>query len=178
MLRAMAFMIQLSYQPALDPFHAMYRYLRILSVIDTSKSLPVDHSRILDFYLLFPFRISGIRLKTQHRRFRGLADKQARPYGDQPADAQIFARMKPMQVAALETLAEKKFIHADELKNGKVIRTQQPIPPALATRVNEANSKQQELMQAISALSSEYPLLGQSGLKDRTGLLEYRYDAV
>jgi hypothetical protein len=125
-------MIQLSYQPALDPFHAVYRYLRILSVIDTSKSLPVDHSRILDFYLLFPFRISGIRLKTQHRRFRGLADiyKETRPYGNQPADAQLFARMKPMQVAALETLAEKKFIESDELKNGKVVRTQRPIPPS------------------------------------------------
>ncbi len=77
-------MIQLSYQPAFDPFHAIYRQLRVLSAIEPSKSLPVDHARILDFYLLFPFRISGIRLMPQHRRFRGLASayEKARSYGD------------------------------------------------------------------------------------------------
>jgi hypothetical protein len=175
----MAFMTQLSYQPALDPFHAMYRHLRILSVID-AKALPVDHARILDFYLLFPFRVSGIRLKAQHRRFRGLAEtyNEARPYGDQPPDVQIFARMKPMQIAALESLAAKDFIKAGALQDGTVVRSGRALPPALVERVSKANSKQQNLMQIIQALSSEYPLLGKDGLKDRTGLLEYRYDAV
>jgi hypothetical protein len=151
----MAFMIQLSYQPAFDPFHTMYRHLRVLSVIEGSKSLPVDHARILDFYLLFPFRLSSIRLMSQHRRFRGLASayKDARPYGDQPDDAQIFARMKPMQIAALETLAEKNIVDALQLESGRVVRTEQPLPSALASRVSEANAKEPDLMQAISALS-------------------------
>ena len=30
----------------------------------------------------------------------------------------------------------------------------------------------------MSVLSKEYDLYGQNGLKSRTGLLEYRYDAV
>jgi len=179
MLRAMALMIQLSYQPALDPFHAMYRYLRIMLAINAT-SLPVDHARILDFYLLFPFRLTAVRLKTQHRKFRTLADaySETRPYGDQPPDAQLFVRMKPMQIAALETLAGKGFVNADALRDGMVMRGEHTLPPTLAERVKKANSSQQDLMQAILALSSEYPLLGKDGLKDRTGLLEYRYDAV
>jgi hypothetical protein len=173
-------MIQLSYQTAFDPFHAMYRDLRILTAIGPSKSLLVDHVRILDFYLLFPFKISGIRLVPQHRKFRGLAAdyEDARPYGDQPDDAQVFARMMPMQIAALGTLAEKKIIDGAKFKNGSVVRTEESLPTALAARVSEANAKEPELMEAISALGSQYELLGQNGLKDRTGLLEYRYDAV
>jgi hypothetical protein len=173
-------MIQLSYQTAFDPFHAMYRGLRILGVIEPSKSLLADHARILDFYLLFPFRISGIRLVRHHQKFRRLAAlyEDARPYGDQPEDAQIFARMKPMQTAALETLAEKKIIDAGQWESGSVVRTKKPLPSALAARIDEANAKEPELMEAILALSSDYQLLGQNGLKDRTGLLEYRYDAV
>jgi hypothetical protein len=173
-------MIQLSYQAAFDPFHAMYRDLRILNAIGPFKPLFVDHVRILDFYLLFPFKISAIRLIPQHRRFRGLADdyENAQPYGSQPDNAQIFARMKPIQIAALESLAEKQIIDAAELKNGNVIRTEISLPPALVARVSSANAREPQLMEAISALGSEYPLLGQNGLKDRTGLLEYRYDAV
>jgi hypothetical protein len=173
-------MIQLSYQAAFDPFHAMYRGLRILAATETTGSLLVDHARILDFYLLFPFRISEIRLTQQHRRFRRLAVayQNSRPYGDQPDDAQLLYRMKPMQIAALETLAEKKIIDVQKWRSGSIVRTNESLPPALAVRVGEANATESDLMEAISALGSEYQLLGQNGLKDRTGLLEYRYDAV
>lgn len=173
-------MIQLSYQAAFDPFHAMYRNLRILDAIDRSKSLFVDHIRILDFYLLFPFKISSIRMTPQHRKFRAVATEyeDRRPYGEEPDSTQVFARMRPMQIAALETLAKKQIVDATELKNGKVLRSDTSLPPELAKRIEGANASEPKLMEAISALGSEYPLLGTSGLKDRTGLLEHRYDAV
>ena len=65
--------IQLSYQAAFDPFHAMYRNLRILEAIDRSKALFADHIRLLDFYLLLSFKISSIRMAPQHRKFRAVA---------------------------------------------------------------------------------------------------------
>jgi hypothetical protein len=158
MLCAVAQMIQLSYQAALDPFHTMYRDLRILNAIGPSHPLFVDHMRVLDFYLLFPFKISAIRLMPQHRKFRGLADdyENVRPYGNLPDNTQIFARMEPIQIAALESLAEKEIIDAAELKNGNVIRTQISLPPALDARVSDANAREPKLMEAISALGSEY----------------------
>jgi len=173
-------MIQLSYQAAFDPFHAVYRDLRILEAVEPLTVLFVDHLRILDFYLLFPFRISSIRLIPQHRKFRGIATdyESEQPYGNQPESVQIFDRMRPMQIAALETLAKKQIVDAAELKSGKVIRTDTPLPSELVARVHAANATERRLMEAIAALGSEYALLGHNGLKDRTGLLEYRYDAV
>ncbi|RXH34393.1 ABC-three component system middle component 5 [Bradyrhizobium zhanjiangense] len=173
-------MIQLSYQPAFDPYHAMFRFLRIFAAIGRSTSMLADHARILDFYLLFPFKISGIRLIPQHRRFRAVAQhfENRRPYGDQPDDSLVFTRMKPLQVAALDTLAEKQLIDAPNWQQGIALRTQHSIAPPLAARVNRANKADAELMEVLTALATEYDLLGRDGLKDRTGLLEYRYDAV
>jgi hypothetical protein len=173
-------MIQLSYQAAFDPFHAMYRELRILEVLDRSKSLPVDHMRILDFYLLFPFKISSIRMTPQHRKFRSVADEyeQRRPYGEEPDSAQVFRRMEPMQIAAIETLAEKKFVDPNELKNGRVLRSKTALPVELANRIRNANAQESQLVEVISTLASEYPFLGPQGLKSRTGLLDHRYDSI
>jgi hypothetical protein len=173
-------MIQLTYEPALDPFHAVYRVLRLRSIIANCGPLPRDHVRILDFYQLFPFCIDHIRLARQHRRFRKLASdyKAAAPYGDQPEDRILFNRMEPMQIAALETLATHGLIDPEQWNIGEVRTTESRIPEALAGRIEAANEHDRELHAFLSVLASEYNLTGVNGLKDRTGLMEYRHDAV
>jgi hypothetical protein len=173
-------MIQLSYQPALDPFHTAFRALRLLPTIRPIGRLHRDHVRILDFYLLFPFRIEGMRFAHRHRRFRRIAQEFEfrKPYGEQPEDSLMFSRMEPMQHAALETLAEKTLIDTEEWRAGYVAPTDQPLADELRDRVQTANAAESDLIELITALALEYELLGQNGLKDRTGLLEHRYDAV
>src|SRR5262249_55290164 len=75
MLHKVASMIQLTYEPALDPYHTTFRFLRLRPVIAQHGPLHRDHARILDFYQLFPFRIAEIRLTPKHRKFRKLAEK-------------------------------------------------------------------------------------------------------
>jgi hypothetical protein len=162
-------MIQLSYQPALDPFHSIFRTLRLMPAVRKAGSLHRDHVRILDFYLLFPFRISKARLSPKHRRFRRL---------EQPDDVLMFARMEPIQYAALETLAEKGLIDVDQWRSGMVSATDKAVPKELEQRVESANLKEPELFDLVKTLATEYDFLGQNGLKDRTGLMEYRYDAI
>src|SRR5262245_31866200 len=86
MLCAVASMIQLTFQPAFDPYHAVFRALRLRPLATKEHSLHRDHMRILDFYLLFPFRIDGIRLRREDRKYRRLATEyeRSRPYGEQP----------------------------------------------------------------------------------------------
>jgi hypothetical protein len=52
-------MTQLTYNEAFDPYHAVFRFLRLHLACDISAKLPFDTLRILDFYLLFPFRLQG-----------------------------------------------------------------------------------------------------------------------
>jgi hypothetical protein len=68
-------MIQLTYEPALDPFHAIFRFLRLRPLL--AKPIHRDQAHILDFYQLFPYRVDAIRLTQPHRRFRRLTSEYA-----------------------------------------------------------------------------------------------------
>ena len=134
-------MIQISYQPAFDPFHAVFRFLRMHSILVEQKSLYFDQLRILDFFLLFPFRIGRIRFKTQHRRFRRLADEylDRKPYGELPDDRLLFGRMEPFHVAALQSLRSHGYLEkSDDLM---LVRVGAPPPAGLADRIQLENKK-------------------------------------
>lgn len=173
-------MIQLTFQPAFDPFHAVFRSLRLRPIIQKHGPLHRDHVRVLDFYLLFPFRIEGIRLAPKHRKYRKLAEdyEAKKPYGNQPEDRSVFGRMEHMQLTALDTLAKKNLIVPERWADGEVSATATSIPVPLGPRVEEANAQEADLLAFLEVLVTYYEFLGPNGLKDRTKLLEARYDAV
>lgn len=173
-------MTSLTFQPALDPFYGTFRFLRLRQVIQQWGPLLLDHARILDFYLLFPFQIRTIRLSQSHQKYKKLSDKYAylKPYGDQLDPPVLFNRMEPIQFAALETLAARSFLDPRALSAGTVKATAQAMPQEVAMRVEEKNSEQIDLIEFLSILASSYELMGDDGLKARTRLSEYRYDAV
>jgi hypothetical protein len=173
-------MTQLVFQPALDPFHAVFRFLRLSPISKTVGSLLIDHVRILDFYLLFPFRIRAIRLAPDHLHFKKLAETYAHltPYGEQPDAPLLFERMRPMQLAALETMATDNYLDEEAFLDGMFQATDQKIPEEVLSRIQELNADQADLMIFLQVLAKDYFLSGQNGLKARTELMEYRYDAV
>ncbi|HEY5305330.1 MAG TPA: ABC-three component system middle component 5 [Pseudolabrys sp.] len=171
-------MSQLIFQPALDPFHAIFRVARILGHFD--EPIVQDKVRIMDFYLLFPFRIRTMRLMPRHQKFKRLSIIYASltPYGEQPEPPLLFGRMEPMQLAAFETLASKFYINPSALASGLVQKTERDLPSEVAERASALNEAQPDLMEFLGVLASEYDLTGENGLKARSGLMEYRYDAV
>jgi hypothetical protein len=176
----MAHMIQLTFQPAFDPFHAVFRLFRLRGIIRQHGPLNRDHVRILDFYLLFPFRIDRIRLTQRDRKYRSLATQYElkKPYGDQPDDRIVFGRMEPMQMSAMGTLATRGFFLPDSWELGEVASSALAAPEPLMPRIAESNAADADLMAFLEVLASQYEFLGVNGLKDRTKLLEYRYDAI
>jgi hypothetical protein len=173
-------MTQLVFQPALDPFHAVFRFLRLWPISKAVGSLLIDHVRILDFYLLFPFRIRAIRLAPDHQHFKKLAETYGHltPYGEQPDASLLFERMRPMQLAALETMATENYLDEEAFLGGTFQATDQKIPEGVLSRIQELNADQADLMIFLQVLAKDYLLSGQNGLKARTELMEYRYDAV
>ena len=180
MLREVASMIQLTFQAAFDPFHAVFRLFRLEPVLRRLGPVNRDLVRILDFYLLFPFRVNEIRLNPKHRSYKKLAATYsgAMPYGELPDSVVLFERMAAMQVAAMETLAAQEFLDASALGNDMIEVTDKQIPTDLVPRLSDLNVRQSDLMSFLEFLASEYPLTGEGGLKARTGLIEYRYYPV
>lgn len=173
-------MIPLSFQPALDPYHAVYRILRLFPLIKRHGALHRDQVRIVDYYLLNPHRISEIRLTPKHRKYKSLATLYAprKPYGQQPEDQILFGRMEPMQNAALQTLAVRGLLDPGDLQVARIKPTDTLIPEELNKRITAANEEDGPLIEFLDVFASEYELSGTNGLKARTGLLEHRYDTV
>jgi hypothetical protein len=138
-----------------------------------------DQIRIVDFYLLFFFRVKDIHLSNRHRFIKSLASSLAGArYEIQPSDRLIFGKMEKIQETAIGTLSTKGFFGAADFKRNGVERTSMKEPPEIASRIDLVNNRDEEIMRALRTLVDDYDLLGSSGLKARTGLLEYRYDAV
>ncbi|WP_406870961.1 ABC-three component system middle component 5 [Thioclava sp. 'Guangxiensis'] len=173
-------MTQLSYQPAFDPFNAVFRGLQITQGLE--ESVNFDAFRICDFFFVFPFFLAGseIRYKQGHQWLRSVGKKYAdrKPYGKIPDRKLLFQRVHPFQVAAISSLAKNELIDHDAWVDGEVKRTDKKVPSPLLERIELENERNEELVRAIKTLIAEYDLQGENGLKHRTGLLEYRYDAT
>lgn len=173
-------MTQLSYQPAFDPFNAVFRGLQITQNFE--KTVSFDAFRICDFFLVFPFFMAEpeVRYKQGHQWVRrvGRDYVSRKPYGKIPDRKLLFQRILPFQVAAMSSLVKNEIFDQDAWLNGEVKRTAVEVPIALLERINTENGKNKELIRALETLLVEYDLQGDDGLKSRTGLLEYRYDAT
>lgn len=170
----------LAYQPAFDPFHAIFRLCRLLPTVSACAPVEKDKARILDFYLAFPFLAASMSFKQGQTGLRKIARSYdyLRPYGGMPDSRDLFLRMAPVQKMAAETLAAHGIIDPDAYRQGMVMIGDNLPPDQLADRVEELNTQQAEFIKVLNTLCSDYALLGADGLKQRTGLMEHRYDAV
>jgi hypothetical protein len=173
-------MTQLTYNEAFDPYHAVFRFLRLHLACDIGVKLPFDTLRILDFYLLFPFRLQAMKLFASDSGWRKISKtyEVRAPYGTMPEDSIIFARMEPFQRAAAASLVNRGYLASDAWDTNEVQFTSEMLPSAVVTRCSALNAQMTEIIDILCQIKSRYPLGGRDGLKDRTGLLEYRYDPV
>lgn len=171
-------MIHLSYHPAFDAFHAIFRFLRVKFRQNLSH-VEVDKLRILDYYLLFPWRASAIRLAQKDLEVRRIAKRleQHQDYATLPIGEALLERMRASQIAALQTMAQDGVVDPENLRNGVVKFKTFSLPSELKERIDNRNEEEADKMTIIDVLST-YPLLGADGLKGRTSLLEHRYDKI
>jgi ABC-3C biological conflict system middle component len=172
-------MNSLTFQPAFDVFHTMFRYLRIRDALN-DEVVHRDQLRIADFYLAFFFRAESIRLKPKDQSIRKIARRvgPSSSYQRQPDDALLFARMGPIQHASLRSLVHYGYFAVDETGTSFVAKTSLQAPDDLQERIKQANVTDHEVIEAIVRLIRDYPLTGRDGLKSRTALMEHRYDVI
>lgn len=173
-------MTQLTYNEAFDPYHAIFRIMRLGHVCPPDSKTSFDMLRILDFYLLFPFRIQGISLFSKDIAWRSISKSYQwmAPYGGMPDDRVIFSRMEPFQRAAVCSLVKSGHIASDEWTRDEILFATVSLPDAMHTRVNDSNIRMQNITKILYEIRDHYTLLGKNGLKDRSKLMEYRYDPV
>lgn len=166
----------LVYHPAFDLNHGMFRLLRLLEV-NPDHALKWDTYRILDFYYLFPDLLASVKLPRsmmgKKKAFSNLGSKYSRV----PSPRMFIQQMSGIHETIGRSLVGKGFIDPSAYDSRTLVRTETSISPEVEGAIKAATADS-ELIAMLSIEMAAIPLTGPNGLKDRTGLLEHRYDSV
>lgn len=171
-------MINITYLPANDPFHAIFRMFFLFPNEDEGPC-PYDVARILDFYVCFPFLLSYFKCPRRLIKRHNALKHQYAPntYQMTPKPTVLFNRMCAAQSAAISSLQSYGFIELAAFEDGNILRTQKKMPDKVFLVVEQYRNTHAELVDFLGELKT-LPLYGASGLRARSELEEYRYDNV
>lgn len=163
------------YHHAFDIYNCVFRMLQLLTFMKQDE-VEVDRLRIWDFYLTFPNEARNISFPSTLSELKGVFKKKDRnPYEDLIDPKRLIERMKPFQLLALKSIASYGLIETKLLSKNIVKRTSKEIPKELSEKLSELTTEKENVIKLIVGFR-ELPLYGKFGLKDRTGLIEFKYD--
>lgn len=165
----------LIYHPAFDAYHCAFR---MLAITGENRVLEYSRLRILDFFLCFPAEVASVQLPQEFVEYKKLARDAFNQYRGPVSAAKTFRELEPIQAAAARLLALTGIFSIVELENGKIVRTGQVLPESVQFGLSDESSFPTPLERFVLTKMASIPLGGFGGLKQRTGLMEYRYDAV
>jgi hypothetical protein len=162
----------LVYHPAFDVYHGVFRALLLLENTP-QKSMPVDTLRIVDLYFVFPYLLADLEFpKGAGGRGRKLAGTRSR-FNTLPSPRVFLTQVKGLHSLVTAALAGQELISASALREGTISRSDKDLPAGLLT---QATTDDKELAAYLGGEIATIPLLGKRGLKDRSNLMEFRYD--
>lgn len=162
----------LVYHPAFDIYNCAFRMLQLLSNMEETE-IELDKIRIWDFYLTFPNEARQITFPRELFELKKIfKNKVDNPYEDLIDPRRIAERMQQYQISALKYLASFRLIDSKLFSKNIVKRTDKEIPSELKTKIEDISNEKQNIIKLVKGFN----FLALRGLKERTGLLEFRYD--
>jgi hypothetical protein len=164
----------LVYHPAFDIYHTLYRSIKIL--FNKNISMEVLRLRIYDYYLLFPGEIINLKFPQKLLKQKKYFKFPDNPYNTILEPRIVFNRISHIQYTAYNCLSAYNFIAQEEYKNGRLTLLTDNIPDDFLKIINYSEMD----IQVINFLLSlnEVPLFGNNGLKERSNLMDSKYDNV
>ncbi|MEZ8152243.1 ABC-three component system middle component 5 [Vibrio sp. 10N.261.49.A5] len=161
------------YHPYKDANHCAYRLLSILSACSIPVS--INYLHIADFYYLFPSQLKNIdkwprKNSIIYNHLHSIPDSYE--YIENPR--KIFFELKTIRANVLISLLSKDLIEYTSDNLIKIKHHQLPDP--LADQIASDEFRKSLEFQVITTKMKDVKLHGESGLKSKSGLMEYRYD--
>ncbi len=161
------------YHPYKDANHCAYRLLSILSAC--RMPVNINYLHIADFYHLFPSQLKNIdkwpkKNTTLYNKLHQIPDSYE--HIDNPR--KIFFELKIIRANVLINLLSKNLI---EYTNDNLIKIKNhKLPDSLVEQMKSDEFRKSIEFQIITTKMKDLKLHGESGLKSKSGLMEYRYD--
>jgi hypothetical protein len=167
----------LIYHPVFDVYHCIFRMLQLIVKMQSGE-VEVEKIRIWDYYLTFPHEIVKISFPREYLEYKKFFKEINNPYENILGTKRTFDKMQSIQMTALKSLASYNFIDTKKLDKGLVSRLDFELSSELFTQINDLSPREKNIIELLTKVFYDIPLLGENGLKYRTGLLNFKYDNV
>ncbi|KAA6303275.1 MAG: hypothetical protein EZS26_000532 [Candidatus Ordinivivax streblomastigis] len=168
------------YNHALDMYHTIFRFLQFLNRFDVETQIEIDRLRIWDFYLLFPNKIHTIHLKQDESDIRKLlkqfVKEDKNPYEIIAEERKVFEKIKPYQLSALNCIASYGIIDKSVLNQQRILITNKDLLNEFVSNFGELPAKERNIISLMTSHFYQMSMFGKDGLKQRTNLMESKYD--
>ena len=169
------------YNQAFDLYHTIFRIFHFLNKFENDTIIEIERIRIWDFYLLFPNKIHDIRLKQGESDIRKIRKSfikdSSNPYERIFENRKVFEKIKPYQLSALYCIASYGIIDKSFLNQQRVVIINKGILNEFVQNFEEISPKEKNIIALMTSHFNQISLYGIDGLKNRTGLIESKYDA-
>lgn len=117
----------LIYNQAFDFFHSVFRMLQLTTMgVD---NVQIEKMRILDFYIVFPWKLLDIPKRTiWFRKYEKILREEINSYDNLSDSRQMFVKMAPFQYQALKALVGFGFYDKTAFENGFIKKTNKELP--------------------------------------------------
>lgn len=167
----------LVYHPVGDPYHCAFRLLSVLLELASPK-IEWEKLRILDFYMLFPHLLKEVRVPDELKGAKAQLKEIAPPYETLPSPKRLMFELSKIQDNAVKSLVAKGIIDRGAFVEEMVLLNAFVVPQKLRDHITNHEQRNTFWYKFLVSDFLAIPLLGIKGLKERTGLMEYRYDIV
>jgi hypothetical protein len=127
--------------------------------------------------LLFPSLLSDVSFPKSALSFKKMVRNTPGPYENIEDPYKVFIQLEPFQHEALRCLVSWGLLDSGALKQGFAKRTSKALPALLADSIKSANEADHDLIGLLTGPLFDLDFYGPHGLKQRTRLMEYRYDS-
>lgn len=167
----------LTYHPIHDPSHCIFRMLCLFEDLGEEKN-HIELIRILDFFVLFPYTVASMSLPRELSDAKKIFKEIEQPYENLPTPSRLMFELSAIQDQALKSLMAKGIVDNAELSAGFFSVRKTIVPVEITKLITESTFRKAEWYKTLLGRIAKLPLKGKGGLKDRSGLMEYRYDTV
>jgi len=163
------------YHPAYDLNHCAFRFITLLTDIKEHE-INWETMQILDFYYVFPHLLADIHLPRNSIATKQMLKTVPEPYESLPNPQRLMFGLKALHNEAARALVAKGLIDKDSYLKNIIRLYAKRVPETLNNQIVKNKKRKTRWYQLLVEVLAKYPINGKDGLKDRTQLMEFRYD--